>query len=350
MWKADYGKEPFDLRLLLFRIWKKLPVLLGLCILVTGILGGAYYVKNIVLRPEKTYVAASIYEIEFSSPTWAMEGTYINETTWNTWVHTDEFIGNVKKHLQEADGGVQVTEAELQAALSAKLASDLRMPSTYVVTNDPAKSEKIAAAVELAMVQEMVEGSDAIATMRVVDYGKAQEVLWDVRPKRAFILSAVLSVLFVFGIFLLLEIGDDSIWLPITLKTRYGLTPVGTVESAMCKENLKYLFGDKTKVAICPAFEEIDPMQVERSLNALLDTPMQWVSYPNPNLSPESAEHLRQADAVLLVVSAGTKVGKPLEAVLAFLGTQDIAVTGALLWEADEKLIRNYYRFQKKDC
>ena len=44
-----------------------------------------------------------------------------------------------------------------------------------------------------------------------------------------------------------------------------------------------------------------------------------------------------------LVVSARAGSGKRLEEVLSVLQTQDCNVTGALLWHADECLIRRYY-------
>ena len=52
---------------------------------------------------------------------------------------------------------------------------------------------------------------------------------------------------------------------------------------------------------------------------------------------------MREADGVLLAVNAGRHSGRKLERVLEFFATQEIPVTAALLWEADEKLIRAYY-------
>ena len=350
MWKAKFGKEPFDLRLTLLRMWKKLPMLTALVVLLTVLLGGGYYVKNVVFCPAKTYEAASVYKIEFANENWAQYGTYINETSWNTWVHTKEFLDYVQKHLTEEETQYEITEQELDSALSAKLLSDLRMPSTYVVTDDPGKSEAIARAVEKTMTGEFVAGVSAdIASIRVVDPGKATEVYPDVRPKRAFILAAIVSVLFVFGIYLLLEIGDDSIWLPATLRTRYGLVPLGTIGDKYCKENLAYVFKDYEQVMIVPVQQEIDPVKVAERLSSMTDKPMQFIPVPSPSLEPAETESLRKAGGCLLAVKAGDRVGKPLEEVLHFLHTQDVKVTAVLLWEADEKLIRRYYRLNLKE-
>jgi hypothetical protein len=69
----------------------------------------------------------------------------------------------------------------------------------------------------------------------------------------------------------------------------------------------------------------------------------EWIPVPAPMLSPETAQVLRQAKGVLLVVESGLHAGKPLEYVLEYFDTQDVRVTAALLWNADEALIRSYY-------
>ena len=50
-----------------------------------------------------------------------------------------------------------------------------------------------------------------------------------------------------------------------------------------------------------------------------------------------------RADGVILVVKAGLHAGKPLEYILEYFAAQDIQVSAALLWDADEALIRSYY-------
>ena len=66
MWKGHYGREPFDLRLTMLRMLYKLPLILGLTLLGSLVLGGGYYAKNVLLRGESMYSAASRYRIEYA--------------------------------------------------------------------------------------------------------------------------------------------------------------------------------------------------------------------------------------------------------------------------------------------
>ena len=151
---------------------------------------------------------------------------------------------------------------------------------------------------------------------------------------------------------LLVEISQDSIWLPATLRRRYGLNSLGTVRSVGFAENLMYTLekvydkkqakesenAEICRVAVCVALPEADPKEVVEDLQKLAKTdktqkgiPVEYVAVPSPLLCPESGETLRRADAFLLAVPAGERVGKRLEAVLEYLHTQDCSVNGAFL-------------------
>ncbi len=383
MWKGNYGKEPFDLRLTALRLLFHLHWILAATVLGTLLFGGGYYVKNVILRPEPAYAATSTYKVDYADENWAQYGTYINETTWNTWVHTKEFLDNVQKHLQEGEiPAISFSNEELSGMLSAKLASDLRVPSTIVTSGDGKISTLIAGAVEQTMTEDFVNHvPDDIFAIRVIDPAlTAEEVLWDVRPVRAFWLSAILSCFFAVVIFLLKELGDDSIWLPATLFKRYGLKTLGTIHSKELKANIAYCCQGMSRIAVCPADENIDPTEAAQALQEIETYVSErggrmseirtcgraqrcgecsesdngrksktefgrWFPVPAPLLCPDSCNYLRQADGIMLIVPAGSHTGKRLEYVLEFLQQQDCKITAAILWNADERLIRSYYCF-----
>lgn len=372
--EVSYGKEPFDLRLTVLRLCRNLWKILAVTIVGTLLSGGGYYVKNVLLQPAPGYAASSTYKVEYKENPNAAGAYYINEATWNSLLHTGEFLDGVEKHLRDAAAQGDANASELLAmtreqwicALSAALPSDFSIPVTKASTQKPETSITLAHAVEETMCNEFAETIVEIERIKVLDHGDtAEAVVPDVRPLRAVILAAVLSLFFAVVIFLLWEISQDSIWLPATLRRRYGLVNLGTVESVGFAENLKYVLervltgnpeantecavGDKRtlRVAVCGALAEVDPQEVVVKLqtlqNASLDASVTYIAVPCPLLSPESAEVLRSADAVLLAVPAGAHVGRQLEAVLEYLATQECSVDGALLWNADERLIRSYY-------
>ena len=86
-----------------------------------------------------------------------------------------------------------------------------------------------------------------------------------VRPVRAFLLAAVLSLFFTAAALLLREIGAGSIRLPSTIRYRYGLKALGTLESAELKENVRYLFAGMKKTAVCAPELPPEPHLPDRS-------------------------------------------------------------------------------------
>lgn len=355
MWEGSYGKEPFDLRLTVLRFLRNLNIIAALTLAGTLIFGGGYYVKNVLLRPEMEYSATSTYKVEYVIPPVESGDYYINEMTWNTLVQSEEFLSAVQAHLSAdtsdpAIASGEIGMEELAAAISARLPSDWNIPTTTVVTNDPEKSVRIARVVEMAMAGEFVEDMEEVEAVRVIDPATvAEEVEPDVRPVRAFVLSAILSFFFVTVIFLLKETGDDSIRLPATLHRRYGLKVLGTINSRELKENVNYLFRGRGKRAVCSVDGDVDIAEVVKTLQEKTEEPVsvQWIAAPAVLLCPESCETLREMDGLLLVVRAGSHAGKPLEYAMEYLTQQDCEITAALLWDADERLINAYYCFSK---
>lgn len=359
MWEGSYGKEPFDLRLTVLRLAACLDKVLLITLAGTLLFGGGYFVKNVLLRPEAQYGITSVYRVEYAVEEEKDVGVvYINEMSWNTYLQSQEFLDAVMEHMREnaaymdSDWPDQITEEQVSESLTAYLASDLRVPSTTVITDSKAVSWFIARAVEQAMTQDFPEGIREISEIRVIDAPEeAEEVIPDVRPGRAFALSAVLSCFFAVVILLLKETGDDNIWLPATIRRRYGVKTLGTLESPELSENLHYFYGGKKKVAVCGVQTETDPAEILTALREKCGDSAElrleeWFPVPSPVLCPEGCRILREAEGVLLAVQAGAHGGKQLEHCLEYLEQQRCDVTAVLLWNADEKLIRMYYSWQ----
>ena len=345
--EGSYGKEPFDLRLTVLRMIRNLDKIFVFTLVGTILFGGGYYVKNVLLRGEILYSATSTYKIEYADEDWAQYGTYINGTTWNTHVHTEEFLRMVQKHLPDPE--LAESTEELGSMLQADLPSDLRVLATTVTSSQPGKCVQVAEAVQKALVEDFPAVTAEVSSIRVTDPASAaEEVASDARPLRAFILSAVLSFFFTIVILLLKETGDDCIWLPATIRKRYGLPVLGTIKTKELAANTVYLFRGMKKIAVCAATSDVNPVEVaDKMAEAAGGTPgsSEWIPVPSPYLTPEVCGKLRQMDGILLAVRAGSHAGKPLEYVLEYLEQQDCKVTAAILWDADELLIKSYYCF-----
>lgn len=352
MWKGHYGREPFDLRLTVLRMLYKLPLLLGITLLGSLVLGGAYYMKNVLFRGESRYEAVSYYRIEYAVEEEKDVGTvYINQVSWNTYLRSELFLDKVLKNMADMSysstlGNIDATE--LAESIQIKMESDLRLLTMVVTTDDPEKSVLISGAVGAAFAGGFAEEIREVEEIITIDSGdSASEVLPDVRVGRAFALSAVLSCFFAVMLFLLKETGDDSIWLPSSLWRRYGLRTVGTLESRELKENVRYFFPESMgRVAVCGCQEGTDCSEaLERLRRECPETVGEgWFAVTEDPFGEGVCSRLRETGGILLVVRAGSHAGRRLEHVLEYLQQQDCQVTAALLWGADERLIRRYYR------
>ena len=354
IWKGYYGEEPFDLRLAVLRLFCRLPFLAGAVLLGTLLLGGGYYVKNVLLREENPYAVTSVFRVEYHVEEEKDVGTvFINEASWNTYIHSEMFLEWMEACLKE-QGGPETGAQVLQEMLRANLATDLRLPSVTVTGPSPEECVAVAQAVETVMTGELARQIREIASVMVVDPGdQALEVVPDVRVGRAVALGAVLSCFAVLTAVLLKEAGDDSIWLPSSLGRRYGLNCVGTLESRELWENLRYHFGCpgqedsfwERRIAVCPVQEGLDSAGVLEGLWRAWGQEGQccWTALPSPQGSPQVCRELREAEGILLAVGAGCSGGRQVALVLSYLEQQDCQVTAAILWNADEKLIRRYY-------
>lgn len=351
MWKGYYGKEPFDLRLTVLRLAARLPVIAAVTVLGTLLIGGGYYVKNGLLRGERTYAATSFYRVEYAVDNVEdMMNVYINEMSWNTYMQSRMFLDAVGKHL--AENGVEgIGSGELSGAIDVRVLSDIRLPCTTVTTDSPEKSVAIARAVEAAMTQDLAEELSEIDYMTVMNPGdEAEEVRPNLRVGRVSLFGAILSCLSVIAVLLLKETGDDSIWLPSSVWKRYGVKVAGTIESRELAENISYFFRKEMSeespgkgTAVCAVQENLDSEEVLKRLKETCpETCGEWFAVPSPLKNPQAARTLREAEGILLAVKAGSHAGRAFERVLEYLEQQDCQVTAAILWDADEKLLRRY--------
>lgn len=357
MWKADYTLEPFDLRLTMLRMVRNLGRIILFTLIGTLIFGGGYYVKNVILGEKPRYEMTITCKIEYTDPPTKSGDYYINEMTWNTYLHSDEFVCMLNKNAPFVymDVTLDMWAGGIRNALSAAVASDIHVPSFTVSLCNEDKARTLCGVVQEVLTKDFAESIPEVAQIQVIDVSEPELMRPDVRPVRAFILSAVLSCFFVTVFFLLNEIGADSIWLPATLRRRYGLKTLGTIHSPELKENAGRLFKDIDRIAVCASDKRTNLQDVINFMQEIIHNgsdkfdesgetgSVEWTEIPYLPTNPERVKDMHEAQGILLVVESGLHAGKPLEYLLEFLETQELTVTGALLWNADETLIRCYY-------
>lgn len=352
MWKGSYRGEPFDSKLALLRLVFNLHWILLITVLGTLLFGGGYYVKNVLMRTEKDYMAESTYMVEYVDSDWYNNGKYINHMTWNTWINSKEFLDHVTRHLEDAGKSGTLLSEENRVVLTARVDSDLRVPAIVVTSKSEEICLDISKAIELTMVEDFAAGMPKdIASVRVINpASKTSEVIPDVRPLRAFILSVVLTFFFTVTVFLLREWGSDSIWLMSTLHVRYGLEVLDTFQDISFVAGNLFYYKGKKRMAVCSIDDSIDTTEVSEYMyemdkkvlgeNAMED---RWIPTPALMLCGEVCDTLREADGILLAVKPGPHEGKKLEYVLRYLEQQKCEITCAILWGADERLAKLYY-------
>jgi hypothetical protein len=342
MFDAHYAKEPFDLRLTVLRYVRNFHIIILVTALGTVLFGGGYYVKNVLLVTEHYYEATATYKVEYTDEPSKSGDYYINEMSWNTYVKSGDFLDALSENTEKLSAKHFENE-ELAQMLDAALASDIHVPSVTVTYSDRDICLAVERAVEDTVTGYFADSNPQVESISVIDSpSEAAEVEPDVRPLRALVLSAILSFFAATVVFLLYEIGSDGIWLPATIRKRYGIKCVGTKESGELAANINYIFNDMKNIAVCTVEDIPEPCGMKEFLEKI-NTEKTWIPTPAPLMCPESAVKLHEMDGIMLVVNAGSRSGRRLERVLEFMAEQDINVTAAILDNADEWIIRKYY-------
>lgn len=397
MWECKYGKEPLNTRLFVLRLLKKIPVIMLAAILGALLVGGPYFLVKVTFGPAKEYEAVTDFYIDYALQADGTPHTYINFATWDQLLKDDVFTDRILSYMSEtekesaeaAEGeGVEstaertsaaeemeksagVTKEELRGYLSATVLSDTRIATTTVTTNDPDLTMKI----ERALVQAMLafgEEQKEIAEIRILqEPEEASLVAADVRTFRACMVGAVLFVFAVVLYLCLYYALDEGISVPEIFERRYGIPMLGTIhgkELPVLAEKLSV-----TAPTLLTADKAVDLKQVESALSELgikaaesyrleelfgtaghggttvqetsgkIESPQQdkegWDKTETSLV--DRVEKLAKKE-ILLVVKADAHNGKLIEKTLDFCKKCGISIRAALLWEADEKLIKVY--------
>lgn len=397
MWECNYAGEPLDIRLLVLRFLRKSPVILLAAFLGAVCIGGAYFLKKVTFGPAKEYEAVTDFYIDYAVQENGEEYTYFNQTTWTQLITDDVFTDKILTHMSEmelsaeaddsqaadsrdvegwsgslpdAEKAAGITKQELRGYLYATMLSDTRIVTTTITTNDPELTMKIEKALLQAM-EDFGREQKEIAEVRILQKpAEAALVIADVRTFRACMLGMVIFVFITVLYLLIYFVLDDGIFIPAAFERRYKVPMLGTVNSGELPILTKKLFSEEgtfCEPVLVTADEGVILEHVKKTLaesgvktvvdeniNGILFKLYHGISEDGGPMKPEKeidrqterlAEECFEASGnkkLLLAVKAGAHNGKRIEKFLDFCKKCDLDVTAALLWEADEMLIRAY--------
>ena len=344
MWRCEYGKEPFDMRLFVLLCRRRLWMVLAGILAGAALAGGVYYMKKVTFGGVIPYTMDSKYYLEYAvDPGDQQPYSYFASYTWNDLLKSEAMVEEMLGELS-----VSMTAEELKAGFEPELMSDLRICYIHTTHRDAEKVREIDRVVGLAM-SALGERQKELLEVSLLDRGEPRLAAPDLRTFRACVLGAVLGGFFsLFGLGLQMML-DEKVYVPGTLARRCGLPVAGYVarEGKPSKElgiQLGYLLGDKKKVGVTAVGGESDPEGMAGLFGKLEGTGEGRTYTPVPGLSqaPEAGERLRGLEAVVLLVQAGRDRGKAVEEMLRQLTQLGVEVDAMVLTGADDRLIRHY--------
>lgn len=333
----DYSKEPFNFKLFVLKMLGKCHQFI-ICTLVGAVFfGGTYYLYKVVYAPAREYEASATYYIEYAKdPNLGDAATYFNEYTLNSWFLEDVFVEQVLPMLS-----YDVTLEQLGKYLEVTLPSDVRVMRLEVVTAEPALTMELLEAYDVAF-------RDFAQRQREIDHielqgmsDRAMQIKADIRTQRAFVLGGVLGLV-LGGLYIMLKyLLDDGIFLPETLAKRHGLKVLGADLSEELAANVTYAIRNCRRVAVT-GIGDMPGLPEVLALLKGITSDIEWVLVPAMVQCPEAGEVLRGCDGCILTVVSGKDKSSAIDRVLAYYEQQDVKVLGAILWDADEKLLKRY--------
>lgn len=349
-----YAKEPFDTKLFVLRFIKKIHYVLIGMFAGAILIGGGYYLKKVVFGGPVEYEITTTYYIEYNhcDPVTGQMFDYTNNVTWGLWVISDKFVDKTWQYALEEGFQPQnydMVKSDLKEYFTADLPTDLRIPTSTVTTPFEEATIALNKALQKAFLDFASERTE-MDSIEITNETPLQVADKDVRVGNAIILGALLGA-FIAGLCITgMIIWEESPIIPECFTYRYGIPAVGYVnkKNGECSSetliNLEHLFTNhSSNICLVLGEKEWGAKNTEK-LNDKWGLELVTVA----ELSSEKYEQFRKAEGILLLVPAEGSKGKEIQYILHELQIQGCMCKGALLGEADDKLIQ-CYRFGRKE-
>jgi len=310
-------QEGMDLKRLFLLTVRKIWIVL-LAAAAGALVGCAcYLVVHVVFAPQREYEAVSKLYIDFEERSTGEAYQYYNGYTWDDLMKTDPILKYTMTLLPQ-----DYEEELVRDSITAEILTDIRLLTITVRTHDPEQTEEILAATEQSLIHfaSVMRELEQITVFRTT---QPALVVFELQTLRVAALCAALCAIAAFLLLLLFYALDDAIYLPLDAVQRYGIPVLGVRgwHEEELQLALEYRYQNKAyedKIRIVAYDECISP-------------------------SAEFYEDLRKSELIVLEIPCGRKIGKALQHVLEQLRLQDCPVDGLILYDADCKLLNQYY-------
>lgn len=387
--KAAYGREPLDFRLMvLISLRRARWIIYGTCIGAI-LFGGIYYLSKNVFNDTVMYTASSDVYVEYSDEIEA-NGLYINMQTWATLVHNDviaEYAGAEFEDLHmfgDYDGKV-----------SATLLTSNQIVTVSAESSDPEEAIDIANVYAKALEKFAPEMKEVDASRIIKSAHKADKIGFEDRTMSMVCTGALIGFVLSFLAVLFYFTLDDSVHVPGVIELRYNIPAIGITTDNMRKLNLEE--GDKNpanvsrkklnktefyrmwlmvnfvkvtkgmkKIAVVGTslggntdyvnnlltlqvkdlrekeIRDIDRNVIKKEEAVFSSDDYELALLESVNQNPEAAAKASEYEGVILLIKASDHNGKLVERALDLLRIQEANVVGAILYDTNASLIKQY--------
>lgn len=314
---SNYVNDGMDIKKYMLCLLGRLPLVLGA--VVGGAVLGAlvYMVVRTVPESEREYSAYAKVYLDFAADETGEVYQAYNGYTWNDLMAADPIMELTLGNLSE-----DYTREETAAAIKAEILSDIRLLTITATTNRAERTDAILGAAVQALETYGGQAKEFLE-IHAIQKTEAKLVVADSRMAQAVFVGAFLGLfLSLFG-FSLFYVMDDRILVAGDARKVTNLSFVGYASGGErltqdYENNLAYLREKPGDIQIC-------------ELNR------------DKSFSEEELREMRKAGGVVLSLPFGKAHGAFVSYAIELLKTQDCALCGVAIRDADERFLQRYY-------
>lgn len=350
-----YMQRTMDWKKIWLLYWQRAWLIIGIIIFAAALSAGVYKVVRALDNEGQLYRVSSDYYITFNFDEHENSVDYYNAYTWDSILRDDPIVDEALNVLPK-----DYTKEEVKASITGEMLGDYRILTVHSTHMDPQRAETIAVAYEKSLIV-FADKIDMLNTIEMWSKEECQPVMEEDLTANAVLLGAIIGVvtaIFALAFWCLL---DDSIYVERDFTERFSIPFLGMMtkkQSEVCcqelKENLSYLLKEEQGYHL--VFVNKDVSREETSAENQTDKKVDLLKKIKLlhegiegiiTLQGNSLETLRNSSGAVLMIPWGDKNGKIVEKMISFLKKQDCKIAGAVLYDADDTFLKQYYGMKK---